>query len=439
MKYEYKISKESQVLKTYKGKISFIDSDVEKRLETYKEKIKIDGFRPGKVPLEKVKEMYFNSAFFDVLQENLSAIVKEIFAANKYDVFDSPRFEPKSEIVPGKDVEFSLHFDTHPQVANVPLEKLSIEKPECEINDKEIVNEIKRVSVLKNELLESTDDKYQSKIGDVVNIDFKGFVDDVAFDGGEAKSHDLELGSGSFIDGFETQLVGKKKGDKVKVKVKFPKRYQSLALRGREAMFECTVNSIKKRPDVVVNDELAKKMDFETLVDFKAAIEKNLKKIVKSKVNSVFRENCNNEIVDNNKTEVSETLIKKEIDGQIENLKKKQTITEKEEKKIRENLEKDIFNRIKLSYIFQAIIKENSIKVEDNDVRDYVVNEAGIEDNEANKTMIESYVTNQQIRSSINGYLIEEKVYKFIEGKAKIKVKKCTIDDVDNLIKKINN
>ena len=251
----------------------------------------IPGFRKGKAPMNIVEKYYgaqifYEDAFNDVATESYDEALKE----NKIEAVSRPDVDIK-QMEKGKDLIFTVVVQTKPEVELGKYKGIEIKKIEYTVEDKDIEHELEHMQEHNSRLI-TVEDRPVEK-GDIATIDFEGFVDGVAFDGGKAEGHDLEIGSGSFIPGFEDQVIGMKIDEEKDIVVTFPKEYFSKDLAGKEATFKVKLHEIKKKELPKLDDEFAKDVsEFDTLdelkADIKAKLEKNneqKKKIMNKKQN----------------------------------------------------------------------------------------------------------------------------------------------------------
>ena len=340
--------------------------------------LQIQGFRKGKVPHEMAKKYIdprkvLANAIDLVLQDGYSYVLdneKEIEVMAQPDVSIADVSEEKLVVV------YSL--TVRPEVTLGQYKELTIEKDAVEVTEEDVNAELVKIQEKNAELVVSEE---PVKMGDTVNLDFKGFVDGVAFEGGEAKGFDLVIGSGQFIPGFEEALVGVKTGESKDVEITFPENYVE-ALAGQQATFKCTINSIKTKILPELNDELALDENIDgvsTLEELKAHLTNQIKERKEKASESAAYEKLVNTIVDASTLELPEKLIEEDIQAQLKNLKERITqqgltyeqylqLTNQTEEtllvQIRENCERNL----KTSFVFGAIAKENEITVTNEDI-----------------------------------------------------------------------
>ena len=248
---------------------------IEKVYQKQKKQISIPGFRKGKVPRVMVEKMYGKEVFYeDAANDLIPDAYDNALDECEEDIVSSPKIEV-TQIEAGKPFVFTATVALKPEVKLGEYKGIKIEKIEREVTEEEILAEINRERN-KNARNITIEDR-PVKDGDMTVIDFEGFVDGEAFEGGKGENYPLTIGSGAFIPGFEEQLVGAEIGKEVEVKVTFPEEYQAEELQGKEAVFKCTVHEIKERELPELDDEFASEVsEFDTLEEYKEDVKKNL-------------------------------------------------------------------------------------------------------------------------------------------------------------------
>ena len=248
---------------------------IEKVYQKQKKQISIPGFRKGKVPRMMVEKMYGKEVFYeDAANDLIPDAYDNALDECEEDIVSSPKIEV-TQIEAGKPFVFTATVALKPEVKLGEYKGIKIEKIEREVTEEEILAEINRERN-KNARNITIEDR-PVKDGDMTVIDFEGFVDGEAFEGGKGENYPLTIGSGAFIPGFEEQLVGAEIGKEVEVKVTFPEDYQAEELQGKEAVFKCTVHEIKEKELPELDDEFASEVsEFDTLEEYKEDVKKNL-------------------------------------------------------------------------------------------------------------------------------------------------------------------
>ncbi|MGQ3048226.1 MAG: trigger factor [Niveispirillum sp.] len=247
-----------------------IESRVQTRLTEVGKTVKIPGFRPGKVPMPILKQRYGQSVMGEVLEAAVNDGAQKAVSDNNL----RPALQPKIEVLkfdPGQDLEFAVQVELLPEIEPADLSAVEIEKPVAAVADDTVTEALGRLSKGRR-TTEKVEEDRAAVTGDILLIDFDGSVDGEKRPGMKGDDYELELGSGSFIPGFEDQLVGAKAGSDVSVNVSFPAEYHAAELAGKAAVFEVKVKEIRVGKDAELNDDLAKTFGFDDLEALKAAI-----------------------------------------------------------------------------------------------------------------------------------------------------------------------
>lgn len=267
-----------------------LDAKVQEKLIEAQPDVEIKGFRKGKVPLAILKKQFGSRVLGDAMQEAIDSAMKGHFDATG----DRPALQPDVKMVggdnwkEGQDVVVEMSYEALPPIPEFDATAIVLERLVVKADDAAVAEALENLAGS----AKSFDDRKKgskAKDGDQVVIDFKGSVDGVPFDGGSAEDYPLVLGSGSFIPGFEEQLVGAKAGDEVKVNVTFPESYGAAHLAGKAAVFDCTVKSVKEPKPAAIDDELAKKFGAEDLAALKGQIAERLEAEYKGASRAVLK------------------------------------------------------------------------------------------------------------------------------------------------------
>ena len=416
-----------------------INSLVDQKLENIAKEANLPGFRPGKVPVAVVKNRFGKQVLGEVVKESVDTATKETMEKNKL----TPSSQPKIEIVSfgeGEDLKAKLSVEIMPDFEIPDLSLLEITKPIVKVSEKDINEAVEKIAKENVGTKEITKDR-PTKKGDTVVIDFIGKVDDKPFEGGEAKGHNLKLGSNSFIPGFEDGLIGAIKGKTTSVKVTFPKDYQAKNLAGKDAVFEVKINEIKEDVEVIINDDFAKTLGMNDLDALKKAVSEQ----IKSQHDKVSRDKAKRQILDKLADAVSfdlpETLEKEEYDSICKAMnpnpkpdsdKNDQTELEpdkgmsKEEKVDASEIAK---RRVRLGLLLSEIGRKNSIKVEEDDTRKAMMRE--IQKYPGQEKQIMDYLKNNpEAQQQLSGPIFEDKIIDFILELAKVDEKTVSIEDL---------
>ncbi len=279
-------------------------------------KIALPGFRKGKAPRKMIEQYYGEGVFYDdAIDEICPAQYEKAIADKKLEPVDRPQLEI-IEIGKGKDFVFKAIVTVKPEVTLGEYKGIKVEKVEYPVSDEDVERELDTARQ-RNSRLEVVDGRAVQN-GDIVVLDFEGFVDGVAFEGGKGENYTLEIGSGQFIPGFEEQLVGAETEKEVEVKVTFPEEYHAEELKGKAAVFKCTVHEIKEKILPELDDEFAKDNGFDTLDEYKkdilAKLQENAERRGKFETESKVVE----AVVEAATVEIPECMIEQEVEKKIQ-------------------------------------------------------------------------------------------------------------------------
>ena len=313
--------KSQETIGANERKITFVvdrpvfDKAVDKVYHRQVKNITIPGFRKGKAPraiIEKMygKEVFFEDAINDCIPDAWDGISGEITET----VVSRPEFDVVT--IDENGVELSATYFVKPQVEISDYIGIPVNRPAVSVTDEEVEEELKRVQNRNSRMIEVSDRPAQND--DLVNIDFEGFVDGVAFDGGKADGHQLKLGSGQFIPGFEDQVIGHSIGEEFDVNVTFPEDYQAENLAGKDAVFKVKLNGIKYTELPEVDDEFARDVsEFDTLDEYKADIRKNLEEDHKKRADGEVDEALINALIEKLEADIPECMFDTEVENQV--------------------------------------------------------------------------------------------------------------------------
>ena len=375
----------------------------------------IPGFRKGKAPMNIVEKYYgaqifYEDAFNDVATEAYEEALKE----NKIEVVSRPTVDI-TQMEKGKDVIFTAVVQIKPEV-----------ELEYTVEDKDIEHELSHMQEHNSRLISIEDRSLEQ--GDIATIDFEGFVDGVAFEGGKAEGHELEIGSGAFIPGFEDQLIGMKLEDEKEIKVTFPKEYFSKDLAGKEAIFKVKLHEIKKKELPKLDDEFAKDVsEFDTLKELKASIKERLEKDNEQKAKYETEENAIKAVCEKVKVDIPSGMIDMEVENMLKDfeqrlayqgLKMEQYLKMlgKTEEEVKKEYEPQAVDAIKSRLTLEAIIKAEKLEATEKEITEKLEEMAK---NYGKK--VEEISDNENLKKYIKEGIESEKAIDYIVKNAKIK------------------
>lgn len=339
-------------------------------------KINVPGFRKGKAPKAVIIQRYGEGVFYeDAFDEVFPVAYQEAILENDIKPVERPAIDIL-EI--GKEgVKFTCEVTVMPEVKLGDYKGVEIEAPEYKVTAKQVNAQIDSE---REKIARWVEVDRKVKKGDRATIDYKGFVADVAFEGGEAQGHPLEIGSGSFIPGFEEQVIGMSKGEQKDVIVTFPTEYHSEELKGKEAKFEVTVHEISVKELPELDDEFAKDVsEFDTLADYKKDIRKKLKEQAKARTESEIENLVVEKVSENSEVEIPQPMIEREIDYMVQDMQRRMSyqginleeylrLTNTELSTLREQFKGDAQKRVKTGLVLEEIQKAENFDVTDEDI-----------------------------------------------------------------------
>ena len=365
-----------------------VNANVEKIAKQLSKTANIQGFRKGKVPVAIIKKQYgqklVEDAEAEALREVLSKGLDELKIAN-----ESLIGEPTISKFDKSDdkIEVAVKVAMRPEINLDDVDSLVPDFKKPEVSDKEVDERIKEIAEGQAPLVDIKRNR-KMKEGDTAVIDFEGFIDGTAFEGGKGEGFELLLGSGQFIPGFEDQLIGVKRDEEVEINVTFPENYGSKDLAGKEAMFKVKVNGVKVKEEVEVNDELAQKLlqkEDATVDELKAEVKKAIEQEKLAKLyNEELKPKLLEAMVEKLDFDLPEFVVEQEIDMAVN--KKASEMSEDEIKELRENPEKlkelretfreDAEKSVKATFIIDALAQKLGVKVEEQEVMQTIYFEA---------------------------------------------------------------
>ena len=337
---------------------------------------KVDGFRPGHVPAKVLEQKFQKEIEGEILNHIISEEYQKAVVENELRPIADPRLE-KYENKEGT-VEVVFIIPVLPAITLGEYKGVEVEKETLDITDEKVNAEIERLKEGAAKLKEVEADA-TAELNDVANIDFEGFIDGEAFEGGKAEGFDLTLGSHSFIDNFEDQIVGHKKGDEFDVTVMFPENYGAENLAGKPAIFKVKVNSIKRKEEAELNDDLAKELGYDSLEDLNAKTRESLTKREETRINNEFKGKVVEAVVANTNVEVPAELTNREVEYQINrfaqqlqmqgiSLEQYFQMTGQTLDKMREESREMAEKSVKTELVLSEITKAENIEVNDDEV-----------------------------------------------------------------------
>ena len=384
----------------------------------------IPGFRKGKAPMNIVEKYYGAQIFYeDAFNEVATEAYDEALTENKIEAVSKPEVDI-IQMEKGKDVIFTAIVQTKPEVELGKYKGIEISKVEYPVKDNDVEHELEHMQE-HNARLITIEDRALEK-GDISTIDFEGFVDGVAFEGGKAEGHELEIGSGSFIPGFEDQLIGMKIDEEKEIKVTFPKEYFSKDLAGKEATFKVKLHQIKKKELPKLDDEFAKDVsEFDTLAELKASIKEKIEKSNEQRAKYETEEAAIKAVCENAKLEIPSGMVELEIDNMLKdfeqrlsyqglNLEQYLKMIGRTEEEMRKDYEEQAKETIKSRLVLEAIINAEKIEAKEEEI------DAKMQEMAKNYgKKVEELNKNENLKKYLSEGIKSEKALEFIVKNAK--------------------
>ena len=419
-----------------------LDAKVQEKLLEAQPEVEIKGFRKGKVPLAILKKQFGTRILGDAMQEAIDAAMKDHFDKSG----DRPALQPEVKMVggenwkEGQDVVVEMSYDALPPIPDVDAGKLKLEKLVVKADDKAIEEALGNLAGS----AKSFDDRKKgskAKSGDQIVIDFKGSVDGELFEGGSAEDYPLELGSGSFIPGFEEQLVGAKVGDEVSVNVSFPENYGAAHLAGKAAVFACTVKAVKEAKPAEIDDELAKKFGADDLSALKAQIAERLEAEYKGAARAVLKRSLLDQLDGMVKFDLPANLVEAEANQIAHQLYHEEHPDDHghnhgnieptdEHKKLAER-------RVRLGLLLAEIGRKAEVTVTDAEMTQAVLAAARQYPGQE-RQFFEFVQKNQQMQQQLRAPVFEDKVVDHLVGLAKVTEKEISKEKLQKAVEALD-
>jgi len=409
-----------------------IETAVQAKLKQLSKRVKIQGFRPGKVPMKIVEQQYRGSATNEVLGDLIQTSMQAALAEQKI----VPAVQPDITPTPhedGKDFSYVASFDVYPEFEKLDLDGVKILKPESDVVDADIDRVIDN---MRKQQLTWSDVKRKSKKGDRVIVDFTGSIDGVEFDGGKAEDHPVVLGEGQMLPDFEKGITGMKAGESKDIEVTFPEDYNE-ELGGKLAVFTIQSKSVSVSELPEINEEFIKTFGIESgdEAELRAEVKSNLEANLESQLSSTLRQRAFDALLEQNDSEMPLKMVKEEAQRMTQE-QKNQMIQQGIDPKMLENFPDPEFDvlkpqaekRVALGLLMMEVIRKEELKPDEKRVNDRIEKMASsYQDPEE---FIQYYKTNQEALAQVQSLVLEEQVVDLLLEKADVEVEKVDASDI---------
>jgi len=419
-----------------------LDTKVNARLNDLKDRVQIRGFRPGKVPVTHLKRLYGRSAMAEVIEATVRDANTQIFSERGFKLAGDPKVTLPTEqadvenLIEGKsDLDYTVAIEILPPIELADFKTFKLTKPTAEVTDTEIDEAVSRIAEQnKPYAAKAPGEKAAEK--DRVTIDFTGSIDGKPFEGGTGGDIVVELGSGTFIPGFEEQLLDVASGDNRKVEATFPTNYANAELAGKTASFDVTVKGVETPQPVTIDDDFAKKLGLDSLAKLRDAVKDRLAR----EHNVMTRQKVKRQLLDQidatHKIEPPASLVDDEfgriwsqVTTELEAEKKTFADENTTEEKARDEYRKIAERRVRLGLVLAEIGEKNKITVSDEEISRAVTEQARQFPGQEQRVW-EYYRKNPQALASVRAPIYEEKVVDFVLELAKVEEKKVSREEL---------
>ena len=401
-----------------------VELEVNNRLNSLKNTVRIDGFRPGKVPFKVIKQKYSGTILQEVAGELMQRTFQEALTQENLTPAGDPEIQA-SDLILGQVMEYTAIFEVYPVVELVSISDLSIEKVEAIVEDSDVDN---MIDVLRKQQMDWTEVDRACADDDRVTIDFVGTIDGEKFDGGSANDMPMVLGAGQMIPGFEEKIMGSKASEETTFKVPFPDDYAAEDLAGKEAEFAVTVKKVEESKLPEINEDFAKAFGVESgdVDQLKTEIKANMERELNKRLRTILKQNVMDELVNVNPVDVPSATVIQEA----ETLK-----SQTEVQTPGSNLSVDAFmddakRRVQLGMILAEIAKSSSLNIDADMVKSRV--EEMSKDYDDPDEFVQYYMGNQELLSGVQTLVMEDLVVDWIVDQATVTSKNSTFDEEMN-------
>ena len=403
-----------------------VENELDSQFRDLKKSVALKGFRKGKAPIQLLQRHYGDQVEMEVKSSLLGEALKELIEKYNIQMVSEPQIE-KADITDDKTLVAEIIFEVKPEIEVKDYKELDLTREPLNVLEAAVDERMKNIHQ-QHATLEPIEEERAAMLGDTAEIDFEGKVDDVPFEGGKGEGQMLELGSSSYIPGFEEGVVGMNVGEIKDVKVRFPDEYQAKNLAGKDAVFTITVKALKVKKLPELNDDFAKDLggDFKSLDDVKDRIRKDIEKSEKARLHRQDRKNVLDKLFENNEVEAPPSLIEQQLHRIMENvgfqlqmsgLQKDQVdqmLTGSEEK-----YRPEAIREVKAAFLFESVAKQEEISVSDEDMEKKF--ESIADETNRNVEAVKAMYEKDNILAGLKESVLEDKVLDFLIDNANVK------------------
>jgi trigger factor len=419
-----------QDISTIRKQLSFsipaeqVDTEIISAYKKLAKTAKIKGFRPGKIPRNVLERHYEPQMQEQVTGKLINDSFFKALIEHKIPAISHPEINNSSDVVSGQAFTYVAEVEIKPEIEVKDYSGLKLEREKFVVDSSVVDKKIEEMQASRSELVSSK--RKVARDGDVALIDYEGSVDGVLFDGGKGENHELELGSGSFIPGFEEQVVGMKRDQEKEISVTFPEEYGNEELAGKPAVFKVVLKDIKEKTLPKLDDEFAKSFGLETVEQIREKLDESYQTQEKARIENDLRERLINVLIEKNPCEVPEVMVASQLEymlGNIRSRMQQQGMTMEmlgmNEESFGVMYRDTAVSQVQGSLILEAVAAQEGIKIEDNDL-DTKLEEIAVMSN-APLESVKKYYANDDAKQGLMSQIVEEKTLSFLLDKSTIK------------------
>ena len=403
-----------------------IEEKISARLNELSKTINLKGFRPGKVPINVLKNKFGQEVYNEVLEKTLQETSTKAIEEKKLKIAGQPKLDLKSH-GEGKDLTYTMEIDELPSFKIQSLDSIKFVDYEIKVSPEETKKRIDDIAKNQNNFIDKKENESAEK-GDLVVFDYNATVENKTFEGGEGKNTQLVLGKDLFIKGFDKQLVGVKKNQEKKISTILPENYPKKELAMKVANFTCKILNVKSSESVKIDDQFAKNLGAKDLNDLKVLVSKQVQNQYKASLDAISKGTLLDQLEKIHNIDVPENLVQQELALISQDLKKEELEKNKKES------EKIARKRVKLGLILNELGEKNGLKVEESEIKNEIQKQVQSMPGQQ-KQVLEFYQKNPSAAASLRGSIYEEKIINLIKEKSKKTTKTISLKEADNILK----
>ncbi len=401
-----------------------VELEVNNRLNSLKNTVRIDGFRPGKVPLKVIKQKYSGTILQEVAGELMQSSFREALTQENLNPAGEPQIQTEN-LVLGQVMEYTATFEVYPEIALSPVADLSIEKIDASVADADVDN---MIDVLRKQKMDWAEVERASANEDRITIDFVGSVDGEKFDGGSANDMPMVLGAGQMIPGFEEHLTALKVNEETTFKVSFPDDYAAKDLAAKEAEFAVTIKKVEEPKLPEINEDFAKAFGVESgdVEQLKSEIKANMKRELGRRLRTLLKEKVMDALLSANPVDVPSATVEQEA----ETLKKQTEVQAPGSDRTRDSFMDDAKRRVQLGMVLAEVAKISALNINADMVKSRV--EEMAKDYDDADEFIRYYMSNNELLRGVETLVMEDAVVDWVAEQATVTTNNSSFDEVMN-------